>query len=451
MPKAHRNPRSAVAQTAICLALLSSTALCQPARTDLEGSYWQGAITTGGKHWTTGVRFVRDAGQTVALVDFPEIGTCEKRFSVVQDGRHIRFERLQPNAPSVVFDGNTAGNAITGQWSGFSHTASFALRRKKRLPDLFRTEEVTFSNGDITLSGSLVLPLGRGPFPAVVCIHGSGPTTRDMYLGKAAFFASHGIATLIYDKRSVGKSVGGDWQSATLYDLAEDALAGIRLLKGRADIRAGRVGAEGFSQGGWIAPLAARMSADVAFVIVGSPAGISPAEQSVYHVRNVMRQAGCTDQAIAKAASLREQLYKTAQTGDPPDEINAELKLAAAESWFPYSSLPAEAGPANPDYNHRFLFLDPVPIWQRLTIPVLAMWGGNDINLPVERSREIIRTALKTAGNRDVTLKIFANADHTLVLTRPKDAPWDFPRYAPGYFDLMASWIHQRFGSADKG
>jgi pimeloyl-ACP methyl ester carboxylesterase len=134
-----------------------------------------------------------------------------------------------------------------------------------------------------------------------------------------------------------------------------------------------------------------------------------------------------------------------------PDGINAELKLAAAESWFPYSSLPAEAGPANPDYNHRFLFLDPVPIWEKVAVPVLAMWGGNDINLPVERSKDIISTALKTAGNRDVTLKIFANADHTLVLTRPRDAPWDFPRYAPGYFDLMASWIHQRFGSADKG
>jgi len=99
----------------------------------------------------------------------------------------------------------------------------------------------------------------------------------------------------------------------------------------------------------------------------------------------------------------------------------------------------------------RFLFLDPVPIWQKVTVPVLAIWGDKDINLPAEQSKESIRIALKTAGNRDVTLKMFANADHTLVLTRPKDAPWDFPRYAPGYFNLMASWIHRRFGSADSG
>src|SRR5205814_2253244 len=139
---------------------------------------------------------------------------------------------------------------------------------------------------------------------------------------------------------NVGKSVGGDWQSATLYDLAEDALAGIRLLKSRRDIRAGQIGAEGFSQGGWIAPLAAHMSDGVAFVIVGSAAAISPAEQSIYHVKNVMRRAGCSDQAIAKATALREQLYKTARTGEPGEAINAELKLAVAESWFPYSSLP---------------------------------------------------------------------------------------------------------------
>jgi pimeloyl-ACP methyl ester carboxylesterase len=404
-----------------------------------------------GKPWTTGVRFVEDTGQTVALVDFPEIGSYEKRFSVVQDIRHVRFERLQPNGPPVVFDGNTAGNAITGEWRGFSHTASFTLRRKKRLPDAFRAEEVTFSNGDITLSGSLVLPLGRGPFPAVVCIHGSGPTTRDMYLGKAVCFARRGIAVLIYDKRSVGKSVGGDWQSATVYDLAEDALAGIRLLKARRDIRAGHIGAEGFSQGGWITPLAAQMSDDVAFVIVGSAAGISAAEQSIYHVKNVMRQAGCPEQAIAKATELREQLYQMARAGEPREGINAELKLAAGESWFPYSSLPVEAGPTNPDYNRRFLFLDPVPIWAKVTVPVLAMWGDKDINLPAERSKEIIRAALQTAGNRDVTLRVFANADHTLVLTRPKDAAWDFPRYAPGYFDLMASWLLRRFGSAGSG
>ena len=164
-----------------------------------------------------------------------------------------------------------------------------------------------------------------------------------------------------------------------------------------------------------------------------------------------MRQAGCSEQAIAKATALREQLYQTARTGEPHEGINAELKLAAAESWFPYSSLPAEAGPTNPDYNRWFLFLDPVRIWEKVTVPVLAMWGSNDINLPSERSEAMLRTALKTAGNRDVTFKMFANADHALTLTRPKDAPWDFPRYAPGYFDLMASWIHQRFGSIDRG
>ena len=140
-----------------------------------------------------------------------------------------------------------------------------------------------------------------------------------------------------------------------------------------------------------------------------------------------MRQAGCSEQAIAKATALREQLYKTGRTGEPPDEINAELKLAATESWFPYSSLPAEAGPANPDDNRRFLFLDPVPIWQKVTVPVLAIWGDKDMNLPAEQSKETIRIALKTAGNRDVTLKMFANADHTLVLTRPRRHRGTFP------------------------
>ena len=129
-----------------------------------------------------------------------------------------------------------------------------------------RREEVTFRNGAVSLAGTLTLPSGIKPHPAVVFIHGSGPDSRENYSFYAELFARHGIATLIYDKRGVGASTG-DWRRVHFRDLAEDALAGVRLLRSHKDIDASRIGLWGGSNGGWVAPLAASLSNDVAFVI----------------------------------------------------------------------------------------------------------------------------------------------------------------------------------------
>jgi hypothetical protein len=74
-----------------------------------------------------------------------------------------------------------------------------------------RQENVRFTSGSVSLAGTLVSPRGRGPFPAIVFIHGSGPDSRENYRGQAVWFARQGFAALIYDKRGVGVSTG-DWR-----------------------------------------------------------------------------------------------------------------------------------------------------------------------------------------------------------------------------------------------
>ena len=84
--------------------------------------------------------------------------------------------------------------------------------------------------GDHRLAGTLYLPLSGPPAPAVVFVHGAGPAVRgDRYHELARHFARKGVAALIYDKRGCGESTG-DWTRAGLPDLAEDALACVRLL-----------------------------------------------------------------------------------------------------------------------------------------------------------------------------------------------------------------------------
>jgi len=135
---------------------------------------------------------------------------------------------------------------------------------------------VTFQNGDVILAGNLWIPAGEGPFPAIVLVHGAGKITTQDYKYISFSLVHHGFAVLSYDKRGVGKS-GGKYSmvdvensEAVLEDLANDALAGVEFLKGNNLIDLDRIGFFGISQAGWIAPLAASKSSDIAFIALYS-------------------------------------------------------------------------------------------------------------------------------------------------------------------------------------
>jgi dienelactone hydrolase len=110
-------------------------------------------------------------------------------------------------------------------------------------------------------AATLTLPPGRGPFPAVVMVHGSGATTREEFQVFAAYCASLGIAVLADDKRGVGQSTGrypGEAATPSTVDvLARDAEAEVRYLAALPQIDRGRIGLLGDSQAGWIIALAA--------------------------------------------------------------------------------------------------------------------------------------------------------------------------------------------------
>lgn len=128
----------------------------------------------------------------------------------------------------------------------------------------YRQEQVIFQNKGVTLAGTLTLPSGNGPHPAVVLIDRSGPYSRDNYRFYADVFARHGIATLIYDKRGVGASTG-DWRRVQFKDLAEDALAGVGMLRMRTDIASRKIHLWGGSNGAGSHFSLHHVSSDVAF------------------------------------------------------------------------------------------------------------------------------------------------------------------------------------------
>src|SRR5262249_34825187 len=148
-----------------------------------------------------------------------------------------------------------------------------------------------------------------------------------------------GFVTLIYDKRGVGGSTG-DFQTASIEDLADDAIAGVHALQARADVRHDKVGITGVSQGGWIAPSAATRTSDVVFVLVISPSGINPMEQSNFSVENAMKKAGDPPEVIERVTDLRKRMYALTTAGSYDGAFLVDIETVHGESWFVRSSLP---------------------------------------------------------------------------------------------------------------
>jgi uncharacterized protein len=303
----------------------------------------------------------------------------------------------------------------------------------------YRREEVTFRNGDVTLAGTVTLPSGDRPHPAVVFIHGSGPDGRENYRFYADLFARHGIATLIYDKRGVGASTG-DWRRVHFKDLAEDAFASVRMLKSRKDVNPNKIGLWGGSNGGWVAPLAASLSNDVAFVITVAGAVIPPTELVKWRSVNYVRNAGYSAEVVQQVSRLMDlQFELVRQEGWEKgwEKYEAELQKVRNEPWF--GRLAALRNQSDGSWFLPYtasIDFDPAPVYENLNVPVLAILGEADPLVPAGETASILERIKKEKG-KDITVAILAGADHNM--NRPAG-----PRPVPEYTETMISWIQQK-------
>jgi len=226
---------------------------------------------------------------------------------------------------------------------------------------------VAWSNAGTTLAGTLYLPLGPGPHPAVLTHFGSNRWTRATYAW-AQPWVERGVAVLSYDKRGVGRS-GGTCCSLDFDLLAGDVLAGVAAARSHPRIATDRVGLFGFSQGGWVVPHAAARDAGVAFMIIGSGPTVSVGEEILYSV--------LTGESDCEA------------TGRSPKEIEAALD---------------QAGPS------RF---DPRADLESLAVPGLWVYCADDLSVPVQRSVAILRD-LADQG-QDFSFVVFPGCNHVWV------------------------------------
>jgi pimeloyl-ACP methyl ester carboxylesterase/protein-tyrosine-phosphatase len=339
-------------------------------------------------------------------------------------GAHVRFERQ------------------TLVWEAEGQPPRVARRSEDS-----RVEDVGFANGDTRLAGTLFLPPVAGRHPALVLLHGSGPQNRNGTLPFARFLVRHGIAILTFDKRGVGGSQG-DWRKASFETLADDALAAVAYLRARPEVDAKRVGLFGVSQGGWIGPLAASRSRDVALVVSVSGPGVTPAQQTMDMIEGEMRAEGIADAEVQEARALTQRAFDYGRTGKGWDEYAAALARSKDKSWLPYLSLPADPKDAAWEQQRLFYHYDPAPALAALRCPVLAVFGGKDLGVPAEKNHRLWHDALTRGGHRAHELVVIPGASHAMF-DAATGSMFELAKrdgFVPEYRPTVLNWLRDRFG-----
>jgi pimeloyl-ACP methyl ester carboxylesterase len=290
---------------------------------------------------------------------------------------------------------------------------SSALRLVCRAPTILPMHDLVIEHDGVSLAATYS-PAGD---TALVALHGAGEGTRNYFLYRHLheLLPPAGIGVVTFDRRGDGESTG-DASRGRFEVQAGDALAV------REAVGVGRVGLWGFSQGGWIAPLAAAQSDRVAFVVGVASTGVTPSEQMMYATAE---QLGCAGygQAVVKRALALRRAYEDHVHGRSPgreDELAAELRAAMDEPWWLLAFLP----PIPLDAEGCRLWIeemdfDPRPVFEQVRVPALLFYGEDDSWTPVEPSA----AAWREARGDEVDVVVIPEASHEMTLPDGTIAP----------------------------
>ena len=343
---------------------------------------------------------------------------------------------------------------------------AFALNRPQepKPPFPYISEEVNFTNekAGIKLAGTLTIPKGEGPFPAVILITGSGSQNRNEELmGHKPFWviADHlsrnGIAVLRYDDRGVGQSQGTPLD-ATSADFAEDAGAAFNLLRTRKEIDPELIGLAGHSEGGFIAPIVASNNGAVAFIV--SLAGTGVPGEMILHRQNedISLASGADPKDVKKGISINKKLFAVLKK--EPDNTLAETRLAGVyrkalirEKKSPeeidqaLKQLNGSMSPVSYNWLRYFISTDPALFWKRVKCPVLALNGEKDLQVAAEINLPAIEKALKSGGNTKVTIVKLPDLNHLFQHCKtglPSEYGEIEETFSPEVLKIMTDWIN---------
>ena len=372
---------------------------------------------------------------------------------------------------------NEKGTAFEGEFNQWGANYPLKLAKTYKIslaprpqtpkpPFPYRSENVAYENkpGGVHLAGTLTVPSGAGPWPAVILITGSGAQDRDEtllghkpFLVLADYLTRGGVAVLRVDDRGVGGS-SGSIKTATSEDFAGDALAGIAFLKERKEIDSKKIGLIGHSEGGIIAPMAAARSKDVAFIVLMAGTGLPGSQILEAQAQLILKASGISESEMKIERINQKRLIDI--IAQEKDEKAAQTKLAAALKEI-IAAKPKSERKADVDddggglaavmvhgFNNAwfryFLAYDPRATLKMVQCPVLALNGEKDLQVPSKDNLAEIDKALKAGGNPNVKTVELAGLNHLFQPCKtgtPSEYASIETTIAPEALKVMGDWI----------
>jgi pimeloyl-ACP methyl ester carboxylesterase len=378
----------------------------------------------------------READGWTGTLDIPAQGLRNFALAdVVVDGQTIRF--ILPGIPGDPrFEGTITGDTLAGEFNQGGATLPLSFKygveleeprrpQEPKPPFPYESRDVTFDSlsEGVTLAGTITLPEGEGPFPAVVLVSGSGSQDRNEEIfGHKPFLVlsdrltKAGIAVLRYDDRGAGQSTG-DASAATSADLSMDAEAALRFLREQPKIDAGRVGIAGHSEGGLIAPMVAARSEDVAFIVLMAGPGVSGDQVLIRQVGEGAVAAGAAPEIGEAMSGAIAEMIELIESGAAADAVLPAIEklLRVQMGLAPEAALPAGAAEAvykqfAAPWFRYFLSYDPAEALSKVTVPVLVLQGSLDRQVNAQVNVAAIEKALE--HNDQVQVEVLEGLNH---------------------------------------
>lgn len=433
--------------------------------------HWEGHIEIPGQPLAVKVDLAVKDTDWSGTIDIPAQSAEDLPLSdihIEEEGAEVNVKfsiRGVPGNPT--FDGQLENEVISGRFTQGVATFSFRLSREvvagpvrpqePKPPFPYQIEEVGFQNGAVSLAGTLTIPPGTGPFPAVLLISGSGLQDRDeTVFGHKPFWvlADHlsraGIAVLRVDDPGIGESTPHP-KPPTTADFATDVEAGVAFL--RQDNRVGPVGLIGHSEGGLVASIVASRQNEVDFVVLMAGPGVPGAELLLKQNERIFDAMGITGERKQDLLTLVNQLFAILTSDMAEDEMRQRVDEIVRQQ-FEINGVPREQHDEtqveaaveqalNP-WMRYFLTFDPRPALTAIKVPVLALNGELDVQVDVDQNLTAIAAALEKGGNRNVTVHRLPNHNHLFQRAKTglvNEYATIEETISPEVLDLIRDWV----------
>ncbi len=428
---------------------------------------WQGAIEIGLTKLNINVHFKNSRQATIDIPQQGAVALSLKNIRITTDS--VYFEL--PAGPGVaIFDGAQSMGEIRGTFTQGVAVGSFYLKpsitKTAEISTLFDSKEVIIPNGDIQLAGTLLTPKNRSTYPGVILVTGSGPQNRDeeifgfkIFKVIAESLATKGIAVLRYNDRGFPPS-SGDFKTATTADFATDAQAAVHYLRKVRGMQISRIGILGHSEGAVIASMLAGQHKDLDFIVLMAGPAIRGDSLLLAQSSALLNASHSSKEKIAREQHIQNEIFKTIRNDDGwdtlqehitqiiDDEVNTlpqKTKAAIPDiKSFVEAKTSAQMASVRSPWMKWFINYNPAIDMRNIHIPVLALFGGKDLQVPAAINLKEMQKIFKQNGNTKFLPFIFVDANH-LFQDAKNGTVQEYPilkkTFTNGFLTRISDWI----------